>query len=503
MTQTMEIRGLPASIAQDSWWLEETPQGDHSNRRDKASGKPWLAAVAALIALADVLFFGHAKGLSLVVFAPAILASVWFLRGAKTDWRGPAALLAVGCLPVIEHLQALSVFFLVLGLLGSLAWVALGDRATLAQIARTGGLILRTVPLRGARDLWSRRHRVAAPPPQPGDTSRFAGPLRAWGFPLGGLLVLGALLIEANPLLLRWTEAIRLDSFDLEIALQRLLFWSGMALLIWPLLAPLPPQRQTYPRKPGALSGLFTPQTWGINKASVGNALITFNLLLAVQTAMDAIYLWGGASLPQGMSYATYAHRGAYPLLITALLAGGFALSARPYLGDKSWLKPLLMLWLAQNVALVLSSLLRLDLYTSVYGLTYLRVHAAIWMGVVALGLVLVAWQVWRAKSNLWLLARCITLGLGVLYACAFVNFADLIVRTNLSRADNVDTYYACQFGPMAAAALQGVPDCATAPPVIEGWRDWGFRSWRVLDSLADMNTVTDQAEVGHEYPRR
>ncbi|MBO9448909.1 DUF4173 domain-containing protein [Tropicibacter sp. R16_0] len=502
MTHTFEIRGLPASIAQDSWWLDDTSE-QAPERSTGITRTPWSAGLLGLIALADFLFFDHPKGLSLVIFAAAILVAVWALRRPKMNWSGPASLLAVGSLPAVEHLQALSAFFLALGLLGSLAWIALGDRATLAQIARTGGLILRSVPLRGVRDLWSRRHRVAAPRLHPSATSGINAALRAWGFPLGGLLVLGALLIEANPVLLHWTNTIYLGNFDLERALSRLLFWTGMALLIWPLLVPPPAQRQTYPRKPGPFSGLFHPSTWGVNKTSTGNALITFNALLAVQTALDALYLWGGASLPEGMSYATYAHRGAYPLLITALLAGGFALAARPHLDTKSWLKPLLMLWLAQNVALVLSSLLRLELYTSAYGLTYLRVHAAIWMGVVAIGLMLVAWQIWRSRSNLWLLARCTALGLGVLYACAFVNFADLIVRSNLSRAGNVDTYYACQFGPMAAAALQDVPGCEVAAPQIEGWRDWGFRSWRVLDNLASMNLVVDQEEVSHEYPRR
>lgn len=498
MTHTLEIRGIPASISQDSWWLDDTPvrEATHSENTPR---RCWLAVLIGLITFADFLFFDRPKGLSLVIFAAVILAAAWTLRRPKIHWSGPVSLLTAGSLPVVEHLQALSVAFLAMSLLGSLAWIALGDRATLPQIARTGGLILRSVPLRGARDLWTRRHRAAAPRRQSGVPSGIVTALRAWGFPLGGLLVLSALLIEANPVFLHWMTAIRLEAFDPGDALRRFLFWSGMAYLIWPLLVPPLIRHQTCRGKRGPLPDFFHPQTWGVNRTSTGNALITFNLLLAVQTASDSIYLWGGASLPEGMSYATYAHRGAYPLLITALLAGAFALAARPHLGTKRWLKPLLLLWLIQNVALVLSSLLRLELYTSVYGLTYLRVHAAIWMGVVVIGLILVTWQIWRAKSNLWLLGRCTALGLGVLYACAFVNFADLIVRTNLSRTGNVDTYYACQFGPMAAAALQNVPDCHVAPPRIKGWRDWGFRSWRVLDSVASM----DQAEISHEYSRR
>ena len=53
-----------------------------------------------------------------------------------------------------------------------------------------------------------------------------------------------------------------------------------------------------------------------------------FNALFAVQTVLDLAYLWGGVRLPDGMTYADYAHRGAYPLIATALLAAAFVLAA-------------------------------------------------------------------------------------------------------------------------------------------------------------------------------
>ncbi len=63
-------------------------------------------------------------------------------------------------------------------------------------------------------------------------------------------------------------------------------------------------------------------------KAAILRALIVFNLMFAVQTVLDAAYLWGGVALPDGMTYASYAHRGAYPLIVTALIAAGFVLAA-------------------------------------------------------------------------------------------------------------------------------------------------------------------------------
>ena len=99
-------------------------------------------------------------------------------------------------------------------------------------------------------------------------------------------------------------------------------------------------------------------------------SLILFNLLFAVQTMLDVIYLWGNAKLPDDISYASYAHQGAYPLILTALLAAGFVLAAMKPGGpaeQSSVIRPLVYLWVAQNVLLVASSILRLDLYVQIY----------------------------------------------------------------------------------------------------------------------------------------
>ena len=51
-----------------------------------------------------------------------------------------------------------------------------------------------------------------------------------------------------------------------------------------------------------------------------------FQAVFALQNGLDLAFLWSGAPLPDGMTLAEYAHRGAYPLIATALLAGLFVL---------------------------------------------------------------------------------------------------------------------------------------------------------------------------------
>ena len=55
---------------------------------------------------------------------------------------------------------------------------------------------------------------------------------------------------------------------------------------------------------------------------------------------------------------------------------------------DSPLLRNLVYLWIAQNVMLFVSSMLRLDLYVEEYALTELRLAAGVWMGLVAVGLV-------------------------------------------------------------------------------------------------------------------
>ena len=249
----------------------------------------------------------------------------------------------------------------------------------------------------------------------------------------------------------------------------------------------------------------------GLNPASVLRALVLFNLVIGVQSATDLSILTFGAVLPKGMSLAAYAHRGAYPLLVAALLAGAFALASRPFLAEHRAILPLLLLWLLQNMVLCGAAMLRLDHYVDAFGLTYLRLYALIWMGLVAAGLGLVAVQIMRNRSNLWLMAGCSLLGLGTLYLCSFLNFAQIIAAQNLARP-RFDVDYVCDLGPMAYGALHSAivatpgvhlqysETCAIfSPPSIEGWRDWGFRSWRVSRYAA----ATAIKEPGHEDPDR
>ena len=237
------------------------------------------------------------------------------------------------------------------------------------------------------------------------------------------------------------------------------------------------------------LRGVAVPLSgFGINAGSVVRALWLFNALIGVQTLLDLSVIFGGTALPEGMSYAEYAHRGAYPLLVMAILAGAFALAATPFLGENRVMRPLLFLWLGQNIVVCGSALMRLELYVDVYGLTYLRIYAQIWMCLVAAGLALTVWQVHSGYPTTWLVRKCSILTCAVLYGTCFVNFAQVIVDHNMALAEP-DFYYLCGLDPVggmhrhaADVAAKGYESyCDLRVPQVRYWQEWGFRTWRAL----------------------
>jgi hypothetical protein len=320
-----------------------------------------------------------------------------------------------------------------------------------------------------------------------------------------------ALLSSANPLIEH-----RLMKIDLHVLFEflyswRMNFWISIVCAIWPLIH----RRIKYKPVRQAQSGTAASNTEPsdrdhlLGEKAMSRSLILFNALFALQTGLDLTYLWAGASLPDGMSHAEYAHRGAYPLIVTALLAAAFVLIAMRPGGpaeQSRLIRPLGLLWIGQNILLVVSSMLRLDLYVATFSLTYLRLAAFIWMALVATGLVLILIQIVLRKSNSWLLsANAISLAL-VLYACCFINTPRLVASYNVEHSREIsgtgpelDLRYLASLGPQAEPALRlHVKEMPALQSIIyevryrdnwirsEFWRFWSFRAWRLERYLAN-----------------
>jgi hypothetical protein len=153
-------------------------------------------------------------------------------------------------------------------------------------------------------------------------------------------------------------------------------------------------------------------------------------------------------------------------------------------------------------VTLVVSSILRLDLYVQIYLLTYWRVAAFVWMVLVAIGLLLIVSRLALKRSNEWLVRANLIALTGTLYICSLVNFAAIIADYNVAHSRessgkgvSLDMHYLTLLGPQALPAIDKALQLRAADASLvshrnclverqrqdlASWRAWGFRSWRL-----------------------
>lgn len=477
-----------------------------------------LAMALLLAALADWLFYGHRVGLSLVIFAIAITCASLLANHAALDCRRAAiggAVVALGLMPAVEELTALSSVILVAALVVALLLATNPETTGLADRARA----LRNLLLFG---FW----RFFPDALQIFDLSAFTRGIALWLLPAALSTVFVALFAAANPVIEQWVSLLNPRVVFEYVSVWRTLLWVLILALVWPFI------HVRWRKRAAAAAVVISPEPQPLpplvpiellGPSTILRSLILFNLLFAAQSVLDGIYLWGHVTLPDNLTYAAYAHRGAYPLIATALLAAAFVLIAMRPGGpaEKSKvIRALVYLWVGQNVLLVASSILRLDLYVDIYMLTYWRIAAFIWMGLVALGLILIVARIVLGRTNQWLIGTNLMALTIVLYGCSLVNFDAFIADYNVAHSREasgkgvqIDIDYLLTLGPQALPAIDRA--IALRPAAGEGclvsqrdrlveqlrrdlaWRSWGFRSWRLqrrLDAQAKARSGSQPA---------
>jgi hypothetical protein len=157
-----------------------------------------------------------------------------------------------------------------------------------------------------------------------------------------------------------------------------------------------------------------------------------------------------------------------------------------------------------------------------VYSLTYWRIAAFIWMGLVALGLVLIVARMMLRRSNGWLIGMNLGALALTLYLCGYVSFPKLIADYNVAHSREVsgqgvklDVQYLLSLGPQAIPAIDRLISQSTSPLLVPcyirnqppantascmqvrrsqiaviheatmlDWRTWSYRDWRLARYL-------------------
>lgn len=416
--------------------------------------------LAALVIAGDVLIWYHPSGVNILVFYVALIAAIVALHPKKLGYGRTVALVLVALLGASPFFETPSPWAL-LTAQGGVTLLALGIADKLPRFEQWGSAFTRFGLLAPFR-LIGDGFRLLLEGGQQRIGGRVLRVAIMWIVPLVFAAIFICLFAAANPVIEFGLRAIRLDKLLELLEPGRIILWGFIATGCWPLLMPkllkwytLPPMQG--PMLPKAESLLF-------GRAAILNSLILFNALFAVQTVLDLIFLWGGVRLPEGITYAVYAHRGAHPLIITALLAAAFVLAAMRKDGpgqNSPLIRNLVYLWIAQNVWLVISSVLRLKLYVEVYYLSEMRIAAFIWMGLVAIGLVLIVVKIALNRSNAWLVMSNMAVLSVTLWGVAWADIQSLIATYNVRHSYEVtgegvpiDHFYMSDLGPEAIPAI-------------------------------------------------
>jgi hypothetical protein len=484
-----------------------------------------LAATLGAVWAADYLFYGQPLGWAGSLFLAMLIAMI-AIRSARflRTWGGRViALAALGlCFALVEEPTWLNLTYALL-CIGTLAIINRDGWANnLPQWARRWARLLAGVTRIFSDNSivmrWAARH---------GISPTIARGVFAWTLPLILGSVFVAIFAWANPIIADWVSNFGnwlsrlIERLPEILSVPRMLFWLGFAVVVWMLL-------RGRGRRLGAARAVAKPQAiiepaTDISPALVIRCLIVFNIIFIVQNVLDMRYLWNPHGLPKGMTYTQYVHRGAYPLIAAALLAGAFVLiTFRPRAATERSpaARRLVYLWIAQTVLLTISAAWRLLRYVQMSQLTRLRVASGIWFALVAMGLIYIIWRIVRGRDNTWLVNVNAITALLALYPCCFINFDGIIAEFNIKHCREgggpgspLDFEYFRSLGPTTVTSLDSIRDRIVVlsrreqaqkvsadlhqqlADQLSTWRGWTWRRQRTSDAIHTFDLARSKSQ--------
>jgi hypothetical protein len=232
--------------------------------------------------------------------------------------------------------------------------------------------------------------------------------------------------------------------------------------------------------------------------------ILAVDALFLAFAGFQVAYLFiGGASAPaEGFTYAEYARRGFFELLVVSMLTLGLVMALARWTRRESPLaegafRVGTSLMVALTLVIVASAVKRMGLYEDAFGYTRLRLFTHVFM--FALGAVLT----WRAVTLWWRPERfaigAFVTALGAVVAVNAINPDALIVRLNLGRHTESSTADVSYLIRLSADA---------APELVRGMDSHGAARADLLRSFAyrlayEAGTTWPEWNLGHWRARR
>jgi hypothetical protein len=174
--------------------------------------------------------------------------------------------------------------------------------------------------------------------------------------------------------------------------------------------------------------------------------LALLNILILTVNVIDINYLWIGKGLPEGLTMADALHQAVGTIILSIIIAIAVLLfifrSDMNFYKKSKAIRVLAILWIIQNLFIVISTIYRNDLYIQEYTLTYKRIGVYVYLALTFAGLISAMIKVTMTKSN-WYLFRfngwSFYLALLILPS---VNWDRFITKYNLEHSKETDMKY-------------------------------------------------------------
>ena len=458
-----------------------------------------IAAIAAalLIISGDFLFWSRDPGVSLGIFAALAIAALIVSHRGGIHPR-IVILLALLVPSAIQTGIELSLSnSIVLGALGTMVFAETAFasiRPAWSRWAESAWALVR--PITGWRWLPSIMRRSPLGGAQLGRASETVGRVV---LPTAAVALVFALLLGAgNAVLGRWISTAVTSVLgwlaEPELIFARTLLWVALATFALTILRPreTPVGERIWHR---AVPDLPQPKNAALALWRSITVLAVLNALFFAANTADALYLWTGGALPEGVTYSKFVHQGVYSLIAAVVLSAvliALIFQQVPAIRSAPAVRSLGLFWIAQNVVLITGVLLRLQRYVEVYDMSELRVYVGCFLLLVTVGFGLLTVHVVRHKGLGWLLFTNLLATFALFFVLQFLDVAKWVAESNVARweADRsrtLDVDYLASLGTSAIPSLIRVAEM----PEAEAYRAFQIiqnRKPRALAYLAQLD---------------
>lgn len=417
-----------------------------------------------LTAIFDYLFYDTDPGLSVGFFAAILLSAQLLTTSSARSKR----LFLIASLTILSSLISVWEFSLsnALVLLVLLtAWVGEIHFTKLANIqSRIVQSLWNTLKAPLLPFIYQNHYEFASTTKYP-TLVRLGGWLRMALMPLmattiflilfsNGNAIFGDLVSKGLKNIGDWLTHIEIPTF------ARVMMWLFVFLFIFTYLAPLPIKESlSLDQKPPIL---LNQQTGTYRAQQFNLLLVLLNALFLFVNGIDAFYLWMHQNLPKNVTYSEFVHNGVYNLIATVILSSillvwAFGAKYRSVITTR--LKTLGLLLILQDLFLLSSVALRLNLYIEAYQLSLLRVGVLLFLCLVAIGFIFLTRYLLQAKTFGWLFWCNAAVTFCMFFVLQIVDLKAVVASYNVNawehdQKQTLDLDYLKELGPSAWPAL-------------------------------------------------